>query len=83
MNDVVGISNKGSAKNSQEALRLIQQWGIAFESKKSVVPIFFETYSNLKNRGVSFPPAETSSGITFDSVSRFPCLLNFSLPYVL
>lgn len=60
MEEIVGIArgNKGQ-KNASEARRLIQDWGIEFESDKDQFPIFFETYLSLKAKGVAFA-AETA-----------------------
>eukprot|EP01031_Cornospumella_fuschlensis_P049761 gene49761-60915_t len=73
MDDVVKIA-KGSKgnKNSEEALRLIQQWGRVFENKRSVCPIFFDTFVGLKSRGISFPKEEENpvSGYDLDSAPR-------------
>ena len=62
MDSVEGIA-KGSkgGKNADEALRLIQQWGRAFEKKRGIFPIFFDTYMTMKSRGVRFPKEEESS----------------------
>jgi hypothetical protein len=59
MDEVVKIA-KGSkgTKNSDEALRLIQQWGRVFESRRSSFPLFFDTFVGLKSRGVIFPKEE-------------------------
>eukprot|EP01035_Chromulina_nebulosa_P031575 gene31575-42103_t len=53
MNDIVSISKTqylGPNKPSDEALRLIQQWGKAFASKRQTLPIFYDVYNNLKSR---------------------------------
>ena len=34
-----------------QALRLIQQWGRAFASKRQTLPLFYDIYHNLKSRG--------------------------------
>lgn len=47
--------NKGK-RNSEEALQLIQQWTRTFEFQRQMLPIFFDTYTGLKARGVKFPP---------------------------
>jgi hypothetical protein len=55
MEEVVNIAKGGKgAKNSEEALRLIQQWGKTYD-KNRLYPIFWETYSSLKQRGTTFP----------------------------
>jgi hypothetical protein len=55
MEEVVNIAKGGKgAKNSEEALRLIQQWGRTFERNR-LYPVFWETYSSLKQRGTTFP----------------------------
>eukprot|EP01038_Epipyxis_sp_PR26KG_P006402 gene6402-8813_t len=61
---------KGSKgeKNSFESLRLIQQWGRAYESKKSSLPIFFETFVNLKSKGFQFPKEEENTAAIFEPV---------------
>lgn len=58
-----------SLKASEEALRLIQQWARAFESKKSTYPIFFDTYMQMKAKGVVFPKedAATTSAAAYES----------------
>ena len=63
MDEVVVIATKGTkgVQNTQEALRLIQQWGRAFE-KNSTVPRFFDTYMTLKSRGTIFPKEDTRTG---------------------
>jgi hypothetical protein len=53
-------------KNSSEALRLIQQWGRAFESSKRTYPLFFDTFIGLKARGIKFPKEEEAASNIFD-----------------
>ena len=67
MEEMVGLSrgNKGS-KNAEESLRLIQQWGRAFESKRAQLPIFFDTFVGLKARGIQFPPEEVGNQAAFE-----------------
>ena len=55
---VAAKGNKGP-RAQDEALRLIQQWGKTFQRNRSL-PIFYDTYANLKARGASFPPDETA-----------------------
>ena len=50
-----GIKGK---KNADEAARLIQQWGRAFEKERSRMPHFFDTYVALRAKGVAFPSEE-------------------------
>jgi hypothetical protein len=66
MDEVVNIT-KGSKglKNSEDALRLIQQWGRVYEDKRNF-PIFFDTYMTLKTRGVVFPQEDNSSLAIYD-----------------
>ena len=52
--------------NASEALRLIQQWGRAFESSKRTYPIFFDTYFGLRSKGIKFPKEEEASSNIFD-----------------
>jgi hypothetical protein len=52
---------KGGA-NQDEALRVIQLWGRSFQSQRAQLPIFYETYSNLRAKGFHFP--EEDSGIS-------------------
>lgn len=62
MDEVINIA-KGSRgpKNSEEALKLIQQWGRAYESKQSSFPLFFHSFMALKSKGVSFPKEDETS----------------------
>lgn len=63
MDELIAVGRgRSSAHNTEEALRILQQWGRAFEQKKSTYPIFFETYMSLKAKNVRFPPEE--EGIT-------------------
>jgi hypothetical protein len=63
MMELIGNIGKGSKgdKCSFEALRLIQQWGRAYEKKRGIFPIFFDTYVALKAKGIIFPPEENPS----------------------
>ncbi len=56
MDEVINVAMKEhkGMRNKEDALRLIQQWGRAYESCRSI-PLFFETFMSLKARGVSFP----------------------------
>ena len=69
MNDIVNIS-KGISTSADEALRLIQQWGRAFENRRDVQPIFYDTYCLLKSKGIKFPKEEDNSSIIFESEKR-------------
>lgn len=51
----VAKNSKNKNRNSDEALRLVQQWGRAFEKKRSQFPIFFGTFMSMKSQGFSFP----------------------------
>lgn len=75
MEEMVNVSrgNKGG-KNADESLRLIQQWGRAFESKRGDFPIFSDTYVSLKSKGIRFPPDEEKFAAAAFEVSK---------PYVL
>lgn len=66
MDEVVNIT-KGSKglKNSEDALKLIQQWGRVYEDKRSFA-IFFDTYMTLKTRGVVFPKEDNASLATYN-----------------
>lgn len=69
MNDIVNIS-KGISTSADEALRLVQQWGRAFENRRDVQPIFYDTYCLLKSKGIKFPKEEDNSSIIFESEKR-------------
>jgi signal transducing adaptor molecule len=58
--DVLVDIAKGSSglRNSEEALRIIQDWGREFEGQRAVKPIFFDTYVDLKAKGFRFPPED-------------------------
>lgn len=63
MDELVAVGRgRSGAHNQEEALRIVQQWGRAFEQKRSTFPIFFETFMSLKAKNVRFPPEE--AGIT-------------------
>lgn len=56
MEEIVNIAmGRRGARNQDEALRLIQSWGRTFEKRKNELPIFFDTFMNLKSKGVQFP----------------------------
>ena len=58
MDEIVAISRGGRGnKNSEEALRLIQQWAQVYENNKSF-SLFHDTFISLKSRGVVFPIVE-------------------------
>jgi growth factor-regulated tyrosine kinase substrate len=60
MEEMVNISRgRKGYQNQEEALRLIQVWGRRFERKQEV-PLFFETYMNMRTQGVTFPPEEAA-----------------------
>lgn len=50
----ISKGNRG-LRNSEEALRIIQDWGREFESEKADKPLFYDTYAALKARGLVFP----------------------------
>lgn len=67
MDILVTISKGGkNTKNGEQALLLIQQWGRAFESRRNVFPIFFDTFIAMKAKGFVFPKEEEQSSITFE-----------------
>ena len=61
MQEMIAMT-KGSRgkKNADEAARLLQQWGRAFEKDRAKLPLFFDTYVALKAKGVTFPPEDAS-----------------------
>ena len=61
----IGRGSKGD-HHAEEALRLIQQWGRAYESKRSRFPLFFDTFMSLKTKGLRFPPEEEGVAAAFD-----------------
>jgi hypothetical protein len=72
MDEMISIArcSKG-APAAQEALRLIQQWGIAFENQRNQYPIFFDTYVMLKSKGIIFPSEDATTSASFE-VSNTP-----------
>jgi hypothetical protein len=72
MEDVVTVA-KGSrgVKNAEEALRLIQEWGRTFETRRTSFPIFFDTYMGMKSRGMTFPKEEEVPVKQFDNISLY------------
>lgn len=61
MDEIVNMSrgSKG-AKNSEEALRLIQQWGRTYEAQRKF-PIFYDTYVGMRNKGAPFPKEDEAT----------------------
>ena len=58
------LKNSKNAKQLQlKILELIKKWGTLFESKKDIMPNFFETYKALKDKGCDFPNEEKLVGI--------------------
>jgi hypothetical protein len=67
MDEVVNIAVKEhkGIKNKEESLRLIQQWGRAYESRRTI-PMFFETFMSLKARGISFPKEDENVTVGYN-----------------
>lgn len=66
MDEVVNISKgRKGAKNTDEALRLIQQWARLYEKNKSF-SLFHDTFFSMKSRGVVFPKEDVEESV--DSV---------------
>lgn len=61
----IARGSKGN-KNSFEALRLIQEWGRAYEKKRGVFPLFYDTYMALKMKGLQFPKEDENSALIFE-----------------
>lgn len=59
MNELSSIAkfSKGQ-KNSEDARKIIQQWGKAFDKK---FPLLIDEFNSLKSEGLSFPEEETVS----------------------
>lgn len=49
------LKNKDSPEVQFKILSLIKKWGVRFESKRDVLPNFYETYNTLRNNKVVFP----------------------------
>lgn len=61
MDEMVNISTgRKGFDNQEEALRIIQLWGLSYARRRNELPIFYDTYTSLKTRGVRFPQAEES-----------------------
>jgi len=72
MDEMVTISKGSKGTNNQEdALRLIQQWGKAFQANRGPLSFFYDTYANLRSKGIHFPPDEDpiSFGSSSDTTS--------------
>lgn len=64
LQDVAALSDgRRGWEVKEQALSLIQQWGLAFQAKQDSMPFFHECYMALRLRGVQFPPLEASSPI--------------------
>jgi hypothetical protein len=67
MEEMIAIARCSKGANAaQEALRLIQQWGKAFENQRNQYPIFFDTYVMLKSKGIIFPSEEATGAASFE-----------------
>jgi len=61
MGDMVNLTDGKRGWEVRElALKLIQSWGIEFASKSDTLPLFHQTYTNLRVKGVTFPEADAS-----------------------
>jgi hypothetical protein len=49
------LKTKDSPEVQFKILMLIKKWGLRFETKRDILPNFFETFNSLKNSGVIFP----------------------------
>ena len=60
MDEMVNIARGSRGPATQdEALKLIQSWGKTYIGSNSL-PIFYETFSRLRARGIQFPPEADS-----------------------
>jgi len=79
MQDMVSLvkGSKGK-KNADEAARLVQQWGLAFEKERHRYPHFFDTYVALKVKGVTFPNVDREGhALAFqDAYEDFPAVVS-------
>ena len=51
-------NSKGTKDLQIKILELIKKWGVMFESKKDIMPNYYETYKVLKEKGCEFPNNE-------------------------
>ena len=51
-------NSKGTKDLQIKILELIKKWGVMFESKKDIMPNYYETYKVLKEKGCEFPHNE-------------------------
>lgn len=66
LGDVVALTEgkkSGMWEARDEALKLIQEWGLEFKDKQDNLPVFYETYISLKTRGATFPKADKSAPV--------------------
>jgi hypothetical protein len=86
------LKTKDSPDVQFKILILIKKWGIRFETKRDVIPNFYETYNSLKNNRVVFPENVESSYYQYlnsvensgvnnnvNESSAFPDFSNFSI----
>lgn len=86
LDEVTNIAVKASKghKNSEDALRLIQEWGKSYESLKKSLP-FYDSYIALKSRGVKFPVDDSMSSSAYapsstaSTESKDPLLSQFKI----
>jgi len=63
MEELSNIAKGAKGKKcSEEALRLIQQWGKTFENQRNSLSMFPECYVALKAKGLRFPAIEENQG---------------------
>ena len=86
------LKTKDSPDVQFKILILIKKWGIRFESKRDVLPNFYETFNSLKNNKVVFPETVESTYYQYlnrvdssgasnniNEPSSFPDFSNFSI----
>lgn len=71
MDDTVKVAqgSKG-VKNSEEALRLIATWARVFEQRRTTFPLFFDTFMQMKSRGITFPKEDESAVLSYEGFQR-------------
>ena len=72
------LKQKDSVNVQYKILSLIKKWGIRFETKKDVLPNFFETYNSLKVNGVVFPEKIESTYFKYTTDNSIKTMSNIN-----
>ena len=68
---LLALPGNADRRVTQKVQQLLQAWGEAFKEMRREMPLFYDTYQELRERGVQFPPFDPSLAPSFvGSASR-------------